>query len=72
MHPTVVFTDNVNTMIYTEKGVIKTMNYITYEQFIAKLEITDEHIRNNHQMQPMIMTKSCNGIVFENSIIMNN
>ncbi len=64
MHPTVAFTDNVNTMIYNEQGIIKTMNYISYEQYIAKLDITDEQIRNDQQVQPMIMTKCCNGILF--------
>ena len=41
MHPTVAFTDNVNTMIYNDQGIIKTMNYISYENFVAAAGITE-------------------------------
>lgn len=37
MHPTVAFTDNVNTMIFNDQSIIKTMNYISYEQYMAKV-----------------------------------
>ncbi len=46
MHPTIAFTDNVNTMIYNHHGIIKTMNYISYENFVSTAGITDEQIRN--------------------------
>lgn len=51
-------------MIYYEQGIVKTLNYLSYEQFVGKLGITEEIIRNERNVQPMIMSKSCNGIVF--------
>jgi hypothetical protein len=59
-------------MIYNHQGIIKTLNYISYENFISTAGITDEIIRNQQQITPTVLTKCCNGINFEHSIVMSN
>ena len=63
LHPILSFTDNVNSMIYCEDGIVKTQNYISYEQYLIQLGYTEKELHKG-EIFPTILTKCCNGITF--------
>ena len=65
---TVLLTENTNSMIYVDQGVVKVESFTTNESFLDRMELK----RGGGNAYPCMIHSSISGIGFSNSIVMNS